>query len=513
MQLDSKTKEITAGSKELELLAESFHDDQLRLRMMTDPVSVFGTPFSLTAEIKRFAEMMMGDEKFRRGLYESPRATVEAHGLRIDPMTIRAMWDGRAMREGLLTDADMNSDGIRHLNAFNDLKREFFKSMLTKQSANSAFERWRTRQIERCATEMDRANARSIVHAPATFELAAGCSVGCWFCGVSAENYRGAVSYDAIKSIWLDTLAGLNEVIGDAAGKAFLYWGTEPFDNPDYESYCLDLKQVCGGFPQTTTAVPMRDPGRTWELLKLSTAHGCQINRFSILTPRILASTLKTFSPEQLLFVELVLQNKGSMLVKANAGKARNSRKLEDDRNHLARELAEYASPALQAAKPSTIACVSGFLFNLAKKDLRLISPCSASDQHPDGYIVFEEGKFNTGAEAVELMRGMVARHMNVEPHESSLISFRPDFGFVGQQNGFSLNNEYDTVTIQNPNHGPLMRRLGELISTGGHSAARIRQSLSGEFSIDDNQARSVLRFLFDKGLLAERAASETSAH
>lgn len=512
MALDVTMESLIGQSRELAIIQQAFHDDDLRHRLITDPAAVFGGDFCFVAEVKRFAELMIGDIAFRRGLMKAPRATAEAFGLRVDPMDLRAMWDSKGMRNGEVGDADMNSEAMLAFNAFNDMKRQYFNGVRGRASENNVFSHWRARQIERCRTEMDRTNAAAIVHAPATFELAAGCSVGCWFCGVSAEKYKGAVSYDAIKSIWLPTIAGLREVIGNAASSAFLYWGTEPFDNPDYERYCLDLKRVCGGFPQTTTAVPLRDVSRTWELLKLSTLHGCQVNRFSILTPRMLADTMRAFTPVQLLFVELVLQNRRSLLVKANAGKARNSRKLEEDRKVNAVELEEYGSQALQAANPTTIACVSGFLFNLANKSLRLISPCTASEEWPDGYIVFEEGQFEDGSSAIALMHGMVERNMHTEPEDSGIVTFRKDFGYDPKTTGFALRNQYDTISIQNPNFGPLMQRVGEMINDASWSASTIRSRLGGEFGIDDAQAKSVLKFLFDKGLLAESPAASASS-
>ncbi|MBO9664751.1 radical SAM family RiPP maturation amino acid epimerase [Dokdonella sp.] len=510
MEIDVGARETISAHRELQVIEASLEDHELRLRLITDPKSVLGTERLLTAEVKRFAELLIGNPIFRKGLQENPRATTEAFGLRLDPLQVRAMWDGQALREGRLTDADLQRDGIRCLNAFNELKRAFAGRMLSAVSSNVAFDAWRRRQIARCRTEVDPANASAIVHAPATFELASGCSVGCWFCGVSAEKYRGAVSYAAIRDDWLAALAGLRDELGPIASKAFLYWGTEPLDNPDYEKYCLDLKAVCGEFPQTTTAIPLRDVERTWEVIKLSTREGCQINRFSILTPRVLHDTLAHFTPAQLLFVELVLHNRGSLMVKADAGRARNSKRLREDREFVAVELGEYASPALQAARPSTIACVSGFLINLAHKEIRLISPCSASDEHPDGYIVFERAAFADGREAVARLRELIARHMPTQLDAATALSFRGDLRYAAEDDGFVLRNEFDTIAIRNKAHPALMQRIGHLIHEGLWNADAISAALGGEFGVADAQARGLLNLLFDKGVLRERAATSS---
>ncbi len=507
MEIDTGAREIVSAHRELQAIEASLDDHELRLRLITDPKSVLGTDRVLTAEVKRFAELLIGNASFRKGLQENARATVEAFGLRVDPFELRALWDGKALREGSLTPQDLQREGILCLNAFNELKRAFFSRMLSAVSSNPAFDAWRLRQIARCRTEVDPVNASAIVHAPATFELASGCSVGCWFCGVSAEKYRGAVSYEAIRDDWLATLAALRDELGPIASKAFLYWGTEPFDNPDYEKYCLDLKAVCGGFPQTTTAIPMRDADRTWELIKLSAREGCLVNRFSILTPRVQSETMARFTPAQLLFVELVLHNRGSLMVKAEAGRARNSRRLQEDRDFVTVELGEYASPALQAARPSTIACVSGFLINLAHKEIRLISPCPASDEHPDGYVVFERTSFGDGREAAARLRELIARHMPMRLDATTALAFRGDLSFASEPDGFVLSNAFDTIAIRNKAHPALMQRVGGLIHEGRWNAEAISVALRGEFGVADAQARGLLDLLFDKGVLRERTA------
>lgn len=506
MEIGDGARTMLSAHRELQAIEASLEDHELRLRLITDPKSVLSTERVLTAEVKRFAELLIGNAGFRKGLLENPRATAEAFGLQVDPLELRALWDVQALREGRLCGDDLQREGILCLNAFNELKRAFFARMLGSESSNAAFGAWRRRQIARCRTEVDPVNASAIVHAPASFELASGCSVGCWFCGVSAQKYRGAVRYEAIREDWLATLAALRDELGPIASKAFLYWGTEPFDNPDYERYCLDLKAVCGGFPQTTTAIPMRDPARTWELIRLSTREGCVVNRFSILTPRIQSETMARFSAAQLLFVELVLHNRGSLMVKAEAGRARNSARLEDDRRFIAGELAEYASPALQAARPSTIACVSGFLINLAHREIRLITPCPASDEHPDGYVVFERVAFGDGREAAARLRELIARHMPTRLDDETELAFRGDLNYAPESDGFVLRNAFDTIAIRNKAHPALMQRIGGFIHEGGWNAAAIAAALNGEFGVADAQARGLLDLLFDKGVLRERA-------
>jgi hypothetical protein len=64
--------------------------------------------------------------------------------------------------------------------------------------------------------------------------------------------------------LFREVLTNLHRYTGQRAGAwEFLYWATDPFDNPDWESFCLDFCDVFGRFPLTTTAQAMRDPART----------------------------------------------------------------------------------------------------------------------------------------------------------------------------------------------------------------------------------------------------------
>ena len=76
------------------------------------------------------------------------------------------------------------------------------------EPAHAKLAAWRRRQIHRTFGELGSAKADGLVHAPAAFELAKGCSVGCWFCGVAAEKLERTWDYDAESSaLWRGTLA------------------------------------------------------------------------------------------------------------------------------------------------------------------------------------------------------------------------------------------------------------------------------------------------------------------
>jgi hypothetical protein len=188
-------------------------------------------------------------------------------------------------------------------------------------------------------------------------------------------------------------------VYGIAARRGFLYWATDPLDNPDYEHFLADFYDVFGVCPQTTTAQGQKDIERTRRILQLAHSLGSPVDRFSIIALNSLYRVHEGFTPEELLRVECVPQNKESAaagrVLKSNAGRAR-------------KFAAKRGNELVSEEQSSTIACVSGFLFNMVDRTVKLISPCNASDRWPLGYWVIAQGTFDTADELRDLMRSMI---------------------------------------------------------------------------------------------------------
>ena len=68
MEIDVGARETISAHRELQVIEASLEDHELRLRLITDPKSVLGTERLLTAEVKRFAELLIGNPIFRKGL-------------------------------------------------------------------------------------------------------------------------------------------------------------------------------------------------------------------------------------------------------------------------------------------------------------------------------------------------------------------------------------------------------------------------------------------------------------
>ena len=232
------------------------------------------------------------------------------------------------------------------------------------------------------------------MHAPFAIELCKGCTVNCWFCGVDAEEYDGYATFDAeTETLWRELLRVLDRNLGrEFAEHGFCYWATEPFDNPDYEKFVDAFHDELGYLPQTTTAIPVKDPERTRRYLEFVKTRNSFVQRFSVTTKKDFERIHEFFDPEELLLVELIPQFENRASPKATAGR---TRKLVVDRLDAGKKVPfEY-----DLESTGSIACVSGFLINLPERSIRLITPCRATDQWPLGYRILAETTFESAAD------------------------------------------------------------------------------------------------------------------
>jgi radical SAM family RiPP maturation amino acid epimerase len=411
-------------------------------------------------------ELWEGDKAFRELLEQTPREAALRYGLTADAEGARAIWDFHYDRSLPETPAVQRYRGfVREKLAHRDELRR------TSRPHSAAFHAWRGRQMARTASQLGVSKAHAIVHPLAAFELSKGCSVGCWFCGVSAPKLGDIFEYnDANRGLWRDICQVWREEVGPAAEQAFLYWATDPMDNPDFEKFSCDFHELCGYFPQTTTAVPLRDVERTKRLLRLSEERGCLLNRFSLLTLKILERVHQSFTAEELMFVELVMQIDKDPHSKAVAGRALEKMLKVGDVDY----------------QTSTIACISGFLVNMVDRNIRLISPCPASARWPLGYQIFGEGHFNTAEEfRAQLRRLSSEEFMPPAIRSQSRVALRPDLKWSVSENGLTLSSYYLNQTLRGLDTESL-EKLGRLLAdrrwTAGELALQVGADLPTVF-------------------------------
>ena len=295
---------------------------------------------------------------------------------------------------------------------YTDTVQDFRKSVMNIGSTGGKtkqFDQWRQRQINRSSFELG-VKGSGIVHAPIAFELSDGCSVGCWFCGISAEKFKGHYVLDQNGAQeWKETLKSVYDILGSGMEAGFCYWGTDPLDNPDYLQFLKIYDQIVGVVPQTTTAIPLKNLDLTFKVLDLWKEKKNYPVRFSILTKSILQRVHESFSAEELIGVELVLQNTGAMHdLKTGAGKAFNN--LEPKDNNI---IFPSKKKNKKVISDATIACVSGFLINIVTKKIRLVTPTLPTTKWKDGFITLSEMSYNNPKHLKDVMLDMIDKFMD----------------------------------------------------------------------------------------------------
>ena len=446
-------------SSQIAAAATTTVHERLRAHFTKDPMLLHEL-----SHAKRFLERFAGDHEFRTrllsGLVSLEDAAREC-GCGLDVTSLQPVFHPSFVQfraKATLNDWPLTYKWDAHLREMIGILGDIRQAGDTA-GAVPAFDAWRARQINRCQFELG-PSGNGIVHPPIAFELSSGCSVGCWFCGISAKKFGGHFSLsEGGQQEWREIVRAASNVLGRGLGNGFLYWATDPLDNPDYVGFLEEFERIAGCVPQTTTAIPLRNVELTRAVLRMwDRTHGI-VNRFSVLSTNVLKRIHETFTPEELLGVELVLQNKKSQgITKFRAGRAGAERSAAIE----GAEVADTKRSSEDLAE-GTIACVSGFLVNIVERTVRLVSPTSPSKQWPDGFIVFDSGRYQTSSEFEHLLRAIIERSMKQTLRARSPLHFSRSSRFAMNGDIASIQNSWlrlesaDLAAV-----GPLVQ-LGEL--------------------------------------------------
>lgn len=326
----------------------------------------------VVGQVKRVLEWLSLDPSFGEKFDREPEKMLEEIGVPLEPREVAFM---PRKSDELSIHARFPGTAAEKYANFIDAKIEH-REIIKKECApdNKAMQKWRDRQVGRCNMQLG-ARVVGIIQSVLTFELADGCSVGCEFCGLNAGRLKSVARYtEENAKLFHDIIVYMKELLGDAAGHAALYFASEPLDNPDYELYNKDFVEVFGRIPQITTAAAMRNKDRLHKLIKELNDNGETIYRFSVLSLDIFKQIMEEFTAEELTLVELLPQFDDA----PSNSFAKVGREAE-------REGGDY---------DNTISCISGFVVNMARKEVRLTTPVPASKEHPTGEIILYKGNF-----------------------------------------------------------------------------------------------------------------------
>ncbi|HEX4495915.1 MAG TPA: radical SAM family RiPP maturation amino acid epimerase [Thermoanaerobaculia bacterium] len=486
------------------------YDTELNSAAAEVPISI--------GQAKRVLEWWSSSEQFRQIVQTDPERARREFPIDVDPELIRPLWDAFcaiATAKANLPTHPVVPEYRQWVGSKSEWRGEIKEEC---SPSEPRFKAWRARQISRNALE-NGGYDDYIIHTPLAIELTDGCSVGCWFCGVGATKVGESWRYSGDNpALWRGVLSVLSARIGSAAKWGFCYWATDPLDNPDYEQFATDFSDIVGMFPQTTTAQGYKDPERVRRLLALSEARGCRVNRFSILTEPLLRKVHETYTADELVNVEIVSQMRGSTTPKSDAGAFRN---LVKDKPQLADFERKKLETVVETQKkiaaandreldvkvpiqPGTIACVSGFLLNMVKRTVKLISPCRANDRWPLGYIVFEEATFTDAADLDSILEQMMANHMPLTIDENDPVRLHPGLSYQKVDDGFHLVTPLNALAFLRRELVGYLQSIGEQALEGKKTAAEIAMRAHFEYGVPEINTVGTLALMFDKGVLVD---------
>jgi len=252
---------------------------------------------------------------------------------------------------------------------------------------------------------------------------------------------------------------------------------------------------VLGKCPQTTTAQGQKDIERTRRLLRLAHSMGSAVDRFSVIALNSLSRIHEGFTAEELLRVECVPQNKeaaeAGRYLKSNAGRAR-------------KFAAKRGGELVPDDSSSTIACVSGFLFNMLDRSVKLISPCNSSERWPLGYWVIAEGTFNSGVELRELLQSMIDERIKESLSVLDVIRLRPDTKLVVEPAKLRVISSGLGLAFDQPQAD----ELAGLLAAGTNTAEQIAIHRRRSAAVSPAETLAVLDRLFVRGFIDEEPAA-----
>ena len=450
--------------------------------------------------VKRFIDAWFCDPEVRTDFPTDPRGVLDRLGLDLDPTEMGRLVSPNEIDRLTNPEAiDERALGDDLVSAWRRYAIRRYRAVRIERDARTprrpGLAVWRARQIARLRFELRPSSADQIRHIPFAFELTAGCSGRCWFCGVSARPLEGVFERTPEHvALFRGLLDHLVDLYGpESASDGILYWATDPIDHPEYEAFVDDFVDRVGTAPATVTALAGRRPERAAAILRALARHPARTHRFSLLSRRDYRTIVERFDPESLACVELLPQYRADLGLKFDVGRARERRRA--------------TGGEIPAGGSGTIACLSGFIIDLVARTIRVATPCNASDERPDG--VHESGLFHFKdlPEARRIV-DQLAEGLEVDVTSSAATFHRtPGVTF--------LDVEDTGVTRIGSAHHAVRTRLpirGEALDRGlaaNGTVESLAATLAAEAGATPLEAIEILRILIDCGALRARLAEE----
>lgn len=436
-------------------------------------------------EIKRFIEIYEANPEFQQQFVREPQQAIETTGLTLDPLLLKEI-----IKPDQSPEKSSTSFYFKEKEQCTVLQRELLHLIKTAPIKDNKFNEWRMRQMKRIKAIYHDIVFQSLPHIPVAYELTSGCSVGCPFCCFDPPNLQDVFQYNTEnRKTWISILETMKEIIGELAGMGSCYFATEPLDNPHYEQFVEDFHAVNGKWPQLTTAKAAKEPERIKKYLHMIGEWALKRAgvRFSILSLNQLKIIHELYSPEELRYVDLILLNKESSSRYSPAGRAR-------------KLLNHQSFSGNKFYMPGPVSCISGFVINLVTRKIILTSTCNPDEDHPYGYILFDELTFENEKDFKQKMVSLIENNMVTFPGNDELLSFHPVYHYEKQEKGIRLSTKF--IKRFFPGDESFVESA-EMINKGKYTWNDIQKQLKDDFLINF-YVKPRIKQLFDYGMIDE---------
>ena len=297
-------------------------------------------------------------------------------------------------------------------------------------------------------------------------------------------------------------------MLGSAAGHGFLYWSTEPNDNPHYIDFMAEFERITGSTVCTATARTDEDWVRN--LIKFYRRGPVPWPRFSVLSRSIMYRMYKKFTPDDFRDVGMLMQQKDSEEERAKVPGGRDKMIAELDSYEDLRDLDVEERPKDLDVPQGSIACISGFLVNVIERTLKLTSPCFTTQEYRYGYRVFAETTFEDADDFKRVLLEMIDRKMVLAPFRQMMMRFRDDLRYRARDDGFLLVSRNQVHKMRGNDAFPM---LGELIHGGDLTYGELTDRLVDDYRCNPMVVSAAIKSLFDNGFLDELSIDASMDH
>jgi len=434
------------------------------------------------AHYKRLLELCTSDAECMKEFLDNPKKVINEEGLSLDAGTAKEAIE--IQLRGLKTsNTNYYLDLIDRLSRANSHRKELLaKRICADNFSNQDFKAWflRQRNMNLYGSSLIRSYTQKMrtYSTPICFELTKGCSGGCLFCCLDPQPLEGCFYYnDENADLWNKILIRTKKIIGDIAGIGMCYFATDPFDNPDYEKLITDFYRVFGYYPHTTTVKSVVDINRTRGLMQMLGEEQLKnaMVRFSVVSKKQLEKIHRAFTPEELAYVDLTLNNPESLIGYSISGRAVNLKKKLPDEKFF-----PNYSPV----------CTIGFVVNMLQRSIRLVAPRNSDS----GMKVYETVTFKDESSYEDAINKLIAKWMKPEiPLDKKICSNNVAYDRSGNYLRIQGDKIHRTISLNEATYQSFVRVLE------GRTLEELFEELPAT-EYEKHNTLEFMQFLYDNG-------------